>query len=130
MKLAPATGGFRTRKPPPHATQGPDAPGRWPLGERAPGVCSAGIIFQAGGCQSSGPPDVGGVARRGPKRAAAEPRGHGLAPQGRVVFNPNSEIKSPEQTEETEREALARTHAGTFSSTKDTRGMASLYQLR
>ena len=40
-------------------------------------------------------------------------------------FNPNAEIKSQEQTEETEQEALARTHAGTFCSTKDTHGMSS-----
>ena len=40
-------------------------------------------------------------------------------------LNPNAEIKSQEQTEETEREALARTHTGTFSSTKDARGMSS-----
>ena len=32
---------------------------------------------------------------------------------GQTRLNPNSESKSPEQTEETEREALARTHAGT-----------------
>ena len=40
-------------------------------------------------------------------------------------LNPNAEIKSQEQTEETEQEALARTHAGTFCSTKDTHGMSS-----
>ena len=61
--------------------------------------------------------------------AAALIHRRGLVKPGDVVarvdLNPNSEIKSQEQTEETEREALARTHAGTFSSTKDTRGMSS-----